>query len=85
MDNLTFQKAEEKDSESIPELYNFYIVTTTATFDQDQISREEFRQRIYIGHEKYQTYVIQYCNEIVGFCFLTQYRKKEAYDRTALS
>ncbi|MGD0854542.1 MAG: N-acetyltransferase family protein [Dehalococcoidia bacterium] len=83
MDNLTFRKAEGKDSESILELYNFYIVTTTATFDQDKISMEEFRQRIYIGHEKYQTYVSQYCNEMAGFCFLTQYRKKEAYDRTA--
>jgi phosphinothricin acetyltransferase len=83
MDNLIFHKAEEKDLESILELYNYYIVSTTAIFDQNKISREEFLQRIYVGHEKYQTYVIQYCNEPAGFCFLTQYRKKEAYDRTA--
>ena len=65
------------------EIYNFYIITTTATFDYNQISRKEFLQRIIIGHEKYQTYLIRYDNEIAGFCFLTQYRKKEAYTRTA--
>jgi L-amino acid N-acyltransferase YncA len=83
MDNLTFQKAEEKDLENILGLYNFYILNTTATFDHGQISKEEFCQRIFIGHEKYQTFLIHYRSELAGFCFLTQYRKKVAYNRTA--
>jgi phosphinothricin acetyltransferase len=83
MDNLTFQKAEEKDLQTMLEIYNFYLVTTTATFDYQPVSRDEFLQRIFIGHEKYQTYLLRCQNEIAGFCFLTQYRKKEAYDRTA--
>ena len=83
MDSLIFQKAEEKDLETMLEIYNFYLVTTTATFDHGKISREELLHRIFIGHEKYQTYLIRYHNETAGFCFLTQYRKKEAYDRTA--
>ena len=83
MENLGFQKAEENDLETILDIYNFYIVTTTATFDHSKISREELLQRIFIGHEKYQTFLICYCNETAGFCFLTQYRKKEAYDSTA--
>lgn len=65
------------------ELYNFYIATTTATFDHGQITPEEFRQRLFIGHEKYKTYIIRLDNDTVGFCFLTQFRKKAAYDRTA--
>jgi L-amino acid N-acyltransferase YncA len=64
------------------ELYNFYIVTTTATFDHGPITREEFRQRLFVGHEKYTTYNIRLGNDTVGFCFLTQFRKKAAYDRT---
>jgi L-amino acid N-acyltransferase YncA len=83
MDNITFLKAEEKDLKTILDLYNLYILTTTATFYHSPISKEELLQLIFIGHEKYQTYLIQYCNETVGFCFLTQYRKKEAYDQTA--
>ena len=83
MDSLIFQKAEENDVETMLEIYNFYLVTTTATFDHVKISQDEFLHRIFIGHEKYQTYLIRYHNEIAGFCFLTQYRKKEAYNRTA--
>jgi L-amino acid N-acyltransferase YncA len=83
MDNLTFQKAEENDLGAILDIYNFYILTTIATFNDTQISKEELQQLIFINHKKYQPYLIHYCNEMVGFCFLTQYRKKEAYDRTA--
>jgi L-amino acid N-acyltransferase YncA len=82
MKNLTFQEADEKDLDIILETYNFYIDTTTATFDHNQISKDELLQRIFIGHEKYQTYLINHDNDAVGFCFLTQYRKKEAYNRT---
>jgi phosphinothricin acetyltransferase len=83
MDNLTFQPAAENDLHTMLELYNFYIITTTATFDHGQITQEEFRQRIFIGHEKYRTYIIRLRDETIGFCFLTQYRKKVAYDRAA--
>ena len=82
MDDLSFQPAAENDLAPMLELYNFYIVTTTATFDHGQITPEEFRQRIFIGHEKYKTYLIRLSDKAVGFCFLTQYRKKVAYDRT---
>ena len=83
MDSLIFQKAVENDVETMLDIYNFYLVSTTATFDYKQISREEFLQRIFIGHEKYQTYLIRCHNETAGFCFLTQFGKKIAYDRTA--
>jgi|WetSurMetagenome_2_1015567.scaffolds.fasta_scaffold967100_1 L-amino acid N-acyltransferase YncA len=52
MKNLTFQEADEKDLDIILETYNFYIDTTTATFDHNQISKDELLQRIFIGHEK---------------------------------
>ena len=83
MDNLTFEEAEEKDLGTILDIYNFYILTTTATFDVGQITREEFLQRFFISHEKYKTYLIRYIYEITGYCALTQFRKKKAYDRTA--
>ncbi len=83
MKNLTFQKARETDLDVILEIYNFYILTSTATFDVGPISKEELLERISINHEIYQTYLIHYENEMIGFCFLTQFRKKKAYERTA--
>lgn len=83
MNNLTFQEARESDVDAILDIYNFYVVTTTASFSLGPVSREEFCERAYIAHEKYRTYLINYGNELAGFCFLTQFRKKKAYDWTA--
>ena len=83
MNNLTFRKAKEDDLEAILDIYNFYILNSTATFDIGPISKEELLQRISINHEIYQTYTMNCENEMIGFCFLTQFRKKKAYDRTA--
>jgi L-amino acid N-acyltransferase YncA len=83
MENLIFQKATENDLDTILDIYNFYIATSTATFDLGQVSREVFCQRVLIGHDKYPTFLIYSNSEIAGFCFLTQFKKKKAYDRTA--
>ena len=83
MNNVIFKKAEESDLSTILGIYNYYILNTTANFFRHPVSREEFDQLIFIGHEKYQTYLIGFAGETASFCFLTQYKKKDAYDRTA--
>ena len=83
MNNLSFRKAEERDLGTILGIYNYYVLNTTANFFRHPVSQEEFRQLIFIGHEKYQTYLIDFSGQNVGFCFFTQYKKKDAYDRTA--
>lgn len=83
MNDLTFKKAEESDIDVILGVYNYYVLNTTANFYHHAISKEELRQLIFIGHEKYQTYLINCGNELAGFCFLTQYKKREAYSRTS--
>ena len=83
MSTLSFHEAEKKDLDKILDLYNFYISTTTVTFDWSPISEEQFRNRVFIGHDKYQTYIIHFLDEQIGFCFFKQYRNKEAYDHTA--
>jgi L-amino acid N-acyltransferase YncA len=83
LDNLAFQKAEDTHVEMMLGIYNFYLINTTATFDHIPVSRDEFTRRIFICHEKYSTYLIRYSEEIAGFCFITQFRIKPPYNRTA--
>jgi phosphinothricin acetyltransferase len=80
---LQFIEASEKDLESMLELYNHYIETTSVLFDDSRISLEEFSSRVYIKHNTYKTFLIKEDNEFYGFCFLTQFRKKRAYAKTA--
>lgn len=78
-----FIEANETDLTSMLTIYNYYITNTTATFDLGPISMEEFKNRIFIKHSNYKTYLIYKENELLGFCFITQFRSKTAYDKTA--
>ena len=74
---------QEEDLPIVLEIYNHYILTTTANFYTAPISVETFRTLIFLDHRLYKAYVIHHMDEIAGFCFLTQFKKREAYDRTA--
>jgi L-amino acid N-acyltransferase YncA len=80
---LEFIAAQENDLNTILEIYNYYIENSTATFDHNGISLKEFKNRIFINHDKYKTFLVFQHKELAGFCFLTQFRKKPAYDKTA--
>jgi len=40
-------------------------------------------ENISLGHAKYQSFIILYNDNICGYCYLSQFREKEAYDHTA--
>jgi phosphinothricin acetyltransferase len=80
---LQYVEANEKDLDSMLELYNQYIENTSVLFDDSRISLQEFSTRVYIKHNTYKTFLIREDNEFRGFCFLTQFRKKRAYEKTA--
>ena len=76
----------EMRAEDLPvalDIYNHYIATTTATFDPEPISMETFQTRILLDHDVYKAYAIHHEGGIAGFCFLSQFKKHESYDRTA--
>jgi len=64
------------------EIYNWYVMNSTATFNLKEIKEEEFERMISLGHSKYQSFVILSDDEICGFCYIGQFRKKEAYDKS---
>lgn len=85
MNNLSridFVEAKEGDLDIILDIYNYYIKNTTVLFDYDKITTEELKSRIFINNNIYKTYLVYLDNEIAGFCFLTQFRNKMAYEKT---
>jgi len=83
MEETAFTDMQEEDLPVVLDIYNHYIATTTATFDPGPISIETLRTRILLNHGLYKAYVIHHVGEMVGFCFLSQFRKHESYDGTA--
>lgn len=82
MKNVSFKVIGEADLKFALDIYNHYIITTTATFRPDKIPMETFKRFIYTNHQKYVAYLILDNKVITGFCFLTQYKNLTAYDRT---
>lgn len=80
---VTFSPAVEKDLGKIKEIYDYYILNTTATFHSEPVTISELREFLFIGDPKYPSFCIKEDNRAVGYCFLTRYKNRQAYDRTA--
>jgi L-amino acid N-acyltransferase YncA len=83
MEAVRFKRVDEADLPVVLDIYNHYILTTTATFRLQPITMETLRTFIFVNHHRYGACLIYNRGEIAGFCFLTQYKGVEAYDRTA--
>jgi phosphinothricin acetyltransferase len=81
--NIEFRKIQEKDLPVIKEIYDWFIKNSTATFHTEPISIDQLKEFIYINHPLYNSWLICIGKEIAGYCFLTYYKKRQAYDRTA--
>jgi phosphinothricin acetyltransferase len=81
--NIEFTDLTEADLEFVREIYNFYIENSTATYYTEKISVDELKQFIPVGDRKYKSYLIKVDNTACGFCYISQYKKRQAYDRTA--
>jgi phosphinothricin acetyltransferase len=81
--NLKLIALKESDFNLVKEIYDYYILNSTATFHKDLISVEELKSIILIAHPKYKSFLIDYEGETCGYCYISQYKKRQAYDRTA--
>jgi len=80
---ISFQPVSDTDLPQIKEIYDYYILNSTSTFHSDPISTDELKGILYINHPKYVSYLIKDSDEVIGYCFLSRYKNRQAYDRTA--
>ncbi len=73
----------EDDLRAIKEIYDYYILNSTATFHCEPITINELKEFVFINHPKYPSFLIKENGVILGYCFLTRHKKRQAYDRTA--
>ena len=83
MSDITFEPIQEKDLPEVSEIYNHYVLNTTATFHAHKMEVEEYRGMVLFEDDKYVTYVVRDSGATVGYVQLTQHKKREAYDGTA--
>ena len=81
--DILFREIIETDLELVREIFNYYIVHTTKNYRTLPLSIADLTDIINPGHPKYRSFLISESNSPCGFVYLSQFRKREAYDRTA--
>lgn len=80
---ISFKIIDASDFPAIREMYDWYVKNSTATFHTGEVTVEEMKEFIYLDHPWYHSFLIYLGKELAGYCFLTNYKKRQAYDRTA--
>jgi len=80
---VEFSQVTNTDLAAILANYNDYILNSTATFHSEKLSENDLEEFLYVSHLKYPSFLIRENDEMIGYCFLTQYKKRQAYDRSA--
>jgi L-amino acid N-acyltransferase YncA len=81
--DITFREVIDDDLEFIREIFNHYITNTLKNYRIQPLKIDELREILQPGHPKYKSILILESGKACGFIYLSQFRKREAYDRTA--
>lgn len=68
------------DLKAVLEIYNYYILNTTATFDLEILSPEVYLEKIKQISAEYPFIVFEENKEILGFAYGSKFRPKPAYN-----
>ncbi|PWH82776.1 phosphinothricin acetyltransferase [Algibacter marinivivus] len=73
------------DAQELLEIYNYYVINTTANFDIEPLSLETFTKKLNHIIPNYPYIVYEENNEILGYAYGSRFRPRPAYDFVAES
>ena len=79
------RKATLDDVNSLLEIYNYYVINTTVTFDEVPVSLSAFTEKLELILKDYPCIVFEENNGISGFAYGSKFRPKPAYNFTVES
>ena len=74
---------QEADLPIVKDIYDYYIKNSTATFHTGSITLQELKEIIPLNHPKYKSFLIKHEGAICGYCYISSFKKRQAYDKTA--
>ena len=77
------RSVEPKDAREICDIYNFYIISTDISFEEQSVSVDEMEKRIRDVTAKYPWLVVEEGGEVLGYAYSSKYRERSAYRYTA--
>ena len=81
--DITFRELLDDDLEFVRDIFNHYITNSLKNYRIQPLNINELSEILQPGHPKYKSFLILEGGKACGFIYLSQFRKREAYDRTA--
>jgi len=72
-------------AEEICTIYNYYINSSIATFEEDEVSVEEMVKRLKKIEQKYIGYVYEEEGSVLGYAYIDEFKGRSAYRKTCES
>ena len=73
------RRVTKDDAEEIIKIYNYYILNTTITFEEEPVTIEEMKNRIVDYTKNNPWFIYEEDNKIIGYCYATKWRVRSAY------
>ncbi|AUP78149.1 GNAT family N-acetyltransferase [Flavivirga eckloniae] len=74
-----------KDTQQLLDIYNYYVLNSIVTFDDEALSLETFKEKITRINDDYPFIVFEEHDEILGYAYGSKWRPKPAYKHTVES
>ncbi|MCK9625970.1 MAG: N-acetyltransferase family protein [Bacteroidales bacterium] len=79
---MNIRQAKISDANAITEIYNWYVINTSITFETDPVSVEEMEMRIKEKLDKYDWFVAEKNDVLIGYAYYGPFRARVAYQHT---
>ena len=79
------RKVKPDDTRDIALIYNYYIENSTISFETNPVTMEDMANRIADISGKYPFFVYEESGKVVGYCYVSSWKKKAAYNKTVES
>lgn len=79
---MKIRQIQDEDIVRITEIYNWYILNTTVTFETEVISPPVMKKRVQEKVEKYDWLVGELDQKVIGYAYYGSFRSRPAYNHT---
>jgi L-amino acid N-acyltransferase YncA len=81
--DVTVRNAVMSDASAIAKIYNFYVLTSTITFEEKAVTEKEMEKRIKDVTENFPWLVAEFDGQVVGYAYAGQFGARSAYRYSA--
>ena len=76
MNGEVIQEFREEDLAAVTDIYNYYVLHSTATWHTHPLTEADMRQLVFTGNNKYKTFVIKDGDAVFGYVSIREFKPR---------